>query len=225
MCCVHRESYIKSSSCNHTYHTDCIVQGIEYYVRNHDARFLSCLVDGCAGELSIDSVISLFGSSSSSFRIQLQKSLLSHVLKVVFCPSCGLGVKEAPRSSFGACFYCKKSMCFSCGKSAHFGDSCDIRSAKLLSYKAALSFGREVGLCPHCENLIEKNEGCNAMRCGCNADDNITVPSSRGCGKHFDWNARKALPVFLDAVSDHDEKIEDNCVVLSLIEAQERIIC
>eukprot|EP00931_Biecheleriopsis_adriatica_P048486 TRINITY_DN28008_c0_g1_i1.p1 TRINITY_DN28008_c0_g1~~TRINITY_DN28008_c0_g1_i1.p1 ORF type:complete len:769 (-),score=117.09 TRINITY_DN28008_c0_g1_i1:2-2308(-) len=39
--------------------------------------------------------------------------------------------------------------------------------------------------CPHCSRIVQKLEGCNAMRCGFDTDTRGNVQD--GCGKSFDW--------------------------------------
>jgi hypothetical protein len=48
--------------------------------------------------------------------------------------------------------------------------------------------------CPHCDRLVNKLEGCNAMRCGFDTDTKGNVQT--GCRSAFDWNkAKPYIPV------------------------------
>jgi len=60
------------------------------------------------------------------------------------------------------CPTCKKTSCFDCGSAWHAGKSCkEAEEVGLVNWAA----GRDVGRCPCCRRMIEKNAGCKHMTC------------------------------------------------------------
>eukprot|EP00419_Tripos_fusus_P075444 CAMPEP_0172888886 /NCGR_PEP_ID=MMETSP1075-20121228/137474_1 /TAXON_ID=2916 /ORGANISM="Ceratium fusus, Strain PA161109" /LENGTH=120 /DNA_ID=CAMNT_0013742833 /DNA_START=93 /DNA_END=452 /DNA_ORIENTATION=+ len=58
------------------------------------------------------------------------------------------------------CPTCKKTLCFDCGSVWHAGKSCsEAEEAGLVNWAAS----RDVGRCPCCRRMIEKNAGCKHM--------------------------------------------------------------
>ena len=57
--------------------------------------------------------------------------------------------------------------------------------------------------CPNCNILVEKHDGCDAMRCGYDArDKGGALRSSDGCGQAFSWT--QALPYVPRVAHDKD---------------------
>ncbi|MFK7873240.1 MAG: SUMF1/EgtB/PvdO family nonheme iron enzyme [Oligoflexales bacterium] len=196
---------IVKESCGHIYHAPCVKQGLLASLHGGNDKNISCLVKDCPGYLSPLQAASLCLQESVSTRIQMQKMLLSHLEKVVFCPSCGLGVKRSEHAASGACGHCAKEVCFDCGYTSHRGESCDLQLEKQKTYREVLSKGLNVGLCPHCDCLMERGEGCSIMRCGDNAHTTNDV-SNRGCGREFQWPDRKPVPNDLKDIPDRSKK-------------------
>mmetsp|Transcript_150233 Transcript_150233/g.482796 ORF Transcript_150233/g.482796 Transcript_150233/m.482796 type:complete len:365 (+) Transcript_150233:189-1283(+) len=46
--------------------------------------------------------------------------------------------------------------------------------------------GEHCRICPHCSRIVEKIDGCNAMRCGVDADEGGN--QQNGCGNRFQWD-------------------------------------
>jgi len=98
-------------------------------------------------------------------------SLVIQVITGILAQALALGRTHASQRSescrkvYGLevqCPTCKRASCFDCGSVWHEGQSCkQAEEAGLISW----TVGRDVGRCPRCRSMIEKNAGCNHMTC------------------------------------------------------------
>lgn len=85
-----------------------------------------------------------------------------------------------------SCKKCGESACFICKAKWHPGETCEeAQISRLYSW----TLDKNVGACPHCRCLIEKNRGCDHMTC-------------RMCKKDFNWSARRLPPQKLGKMND-----------------------
>jgi len=68
------------------------------------------------------------------------------------------------REDYAKCPFCKHRMCMGCKKKEHGGMCQQDKKLKALIAKEGWKF------CPSCEELVEKNYGCNHMTCRCGAE-------------------------------------------------------
>eukprot|EP01006_Ploeotia_vitrea_P003690 TRINITY_DN113059_c0_g1_i1.p1 TRINITY_DN113059_c0_g1~~TRINITY_DN113059_c0_g1_i1.p1 ORF type:complete len:625 (-),score=56.69 TRINITY_DN113059_c0_g1_i1:208-2037(-) len=99
----------------------------------------------------------------------------------IHCPNkdCGLGmfISDGPACSWCCCPYCEQMFCFHCGGEWHFGIACD--QVKNANTKWKTKNSRP---CPYCAASIEKNGGCDSMKCW-------------NCDQEFEWyNAENKQP-------------------------------
>jgi hypothetical protein len=95
----------------------------------------------------------------------------------LYCPTknCGEWIKpkyivvdRATGRKKGTCKECKTKVCKKCGLKWHGGRDCDNDEAT----KRVIDLGREHGWqrCYNCRSMVQLSEGCNHMRCRCNAE-------------------------------------------------------
>uniref|UniRef100_A0A7S4WAG2 RBR-type E3 ubiquitin transferase n=1 Tax=Alexandrium monilatum TaxID=311494 RepID=A0A7S4WAG2_9DINO len=98
-----------------------------------------------------------------SWELQAASSLLALALALGRAHARGCHGDSDSRQGFGVqCPSCEQASCFDCGSAWHAGQSCEeVAEQELASWAA----GRNVGRCPRCRSMIEKNLGCNHMTC------------------------------------------------------------
>ena len=104
--------------------------------------------------------------------------------KFKFCgtPHCPRLYTPSPKDSANPppfhCPSCLRSVCSACQSVPHEGITCfeweinqnaEVQKADALLEKWAVRKGKDVHRCPKCNALIEKNRGCNHIRCHCGA--------------------------------------------------------
>lgn len=104
--------------------------------------------------------------------------------KYKFCgtPHCTRLYRLSPKDSADPpafhCPSCLRSVCSACQGVPHEGVTCfeweinqnaEVQKADALLEKWATKKGKDVHRCPKCNALIEKNKGCNHIRCHCGA--------------------------------------------------------
>lgn len=123
--------------------------------------------------------------------------------KFKFCgtPHCTRLYMLSPKDSVDPpafhCPSCLRSVCSACQSVPHEGVTCfeweinqnaEVQKADALLEKWASRKGKDVHRCPKCNALIEKNKGCNHIRCH--------------CGAHLCWICIESFPD-ADAVYTH----------------------
>ena len=81
-----------------------------------------------------------------------------------FCPipGCSQILKRPTGTQLTTCDKCLKEICYTCQSAWHNGKFC-----KDYQEEIYLDFGLKTGAhrCPKCQVIIEKNKGCNHMKC------------------------------------------------------------
>lgn len=71
---------------------------------------------------------------------------------------------KSARGYLVTCPYCEEDMCLDCMRPSHGSDSCD--KAKLVEENQSLQLIKNISKpCPKCGAHIQKNGGCNHMKC------------------------------------------------------------
>ncbi|CCH60087.1 hypothetical protein TBLA_0C02810 [Henningerozyma blattae CBS 6284] len=166
--------------CNHEFCTDCY----QRYIKNKlsDGNIITCM--SCSLALKNNDIDIIMGNNDSS-NILMNSSIKSFIQKnnkaFKWCPytdcQCIIHFKdtlylsEFKRLHCSPFVTCKNShkFCFSCGFESHSPADCDITNAWVKKTRNesdylnwVLSNTKE---CPKCNVNIEKNGGCNHMKC------------------------------------------------------------
>ena len=118
------------------------------------------------------------------FELAFHTHVRTNPEKFKFCgtPHCTRLYQLAPKDSQDPpafhCPSCLRSVCSACQGVPHEGISCfeaeinqnaEVQKADALLEKWAGRKGKDVHRCPKCNAMIEKNKGCNHIRCHCGA--------------------------------------------------------
>ncbi|KIW08527.1 uncharacterized protein PV09_01417 [Verruconis gallopava] len=115
---------------------------------------------------------------NTAFKITWNRKYAEYTTKHrLYCPSknCGEWIKPkyietdpATGRKFGKCKKCKTKVCKKCGLKWHGGRYCENDEAT----RQVLDLGKEMGWqrCYNCRAMVQLSEGCNHMRCRCNAE-------------------------------------------------------
>lgn len=163
------------TNCGHRYCRDCIRQYVAEQVSSAKIPIL-CPDLRCRTLLNHHSLSSALGSEDMEalHRAELQAAISSDC-RFVQCPykDC-TGVAEVlPPENFITdvmfaplafnCPVCKKSSCVECRQPVHEGRCRPVLSAEL----EACIRGLKAKRCPGCAAVVERNQGCNHMKCRC----------------------------------------------------------
>ncbi|CAI2372162.1 unnamed protein product [Moneuplotes crassus] len=173
--------------CGHIFHPICVRRHIRAKV---DARFLpiACLDTNCGEELTSSELEFFCNNRLYERLIKIQKELLilqKHIFYIQ-CPTqeCKF-MGEWNRdedNSYIYCTDCNLEYCASCRVKFHYNTSCkdyreandlpepDFESIKTQIFKDLV--GSDLGLqqCTNCKYIVEKNRGCDHIRCFCGYD-------------------------------------------------------
>ena len=78
------------------------------------------------------------------------------------CVYCEKPCRKTESTTRIICDGCNFNFCYICKESYHYDHSCSIET---LLDQVQREYGEDCKLCPACLIPIEKNEGCNAMKC------------------------------------------------------------
>lgn len=138
--------------------------------------------DSCSGTFS-DVVLQLC-LDAKVYKRYSERSALEAVSaalgdRLASCPRCGVGVEvgEGRKTLLCAVPGCGFLSCIGCKREAHVGETCDAFAAKESEDAETVARQRveeamtaaKVRSCPKCGAKFFKSEGCNKMRCRCNA--------------------------------------------------------
>jgi hypothetical protein len=151
------------SFCGHLFCKNCSAQFLTTSIRDGKAYdALKCPEEGCGlivsplivGELCDVQTRDLYRGVGSQ-KTNIQRSPLGR-----YCPHCNEFVERADNKKRKVkCPACTKSFCAKCSSPYHSMTSCNDMSFQVWS-----TF-KNVKRCPRCDNMIEKNGGCQHMSC------------------------------------------------------------
>ncbi|WKX97253.1 hypothetical protein Q1695_013146 [Nippostrongylus brasiliensis] len=180
--------------CGHYYCLKCIIYQVKTLIRNRDLP-IRCLHADCGKLFSTKDLECLVLGDARLPWLNAEKikplliSSIDYMLlkdsSLIRCPTADclaiFSVEELSKKSVLKCEACKHSRCTSCMMEPHEGVSCEVyanlRTDEAASLRAYLEQHQgKVRECPApgCGALIEKEEGCNHVKCSV-------------CGVHFCW--------------------------------------
>lgn len=145
---------------------------------------LACV--GCLAPISVHTLQKILPRSELEdlFELVFNTHVRTNPEKFKFCgtPHCTRLYMLSPKDSADPppfhCPSCLRSVCSACHSVPHEGVTCfeweinqntEVQKADALLEKWASRKGKDVHRCPKCNALIEKNKGCNHIRCHCGA--------------------------------------------------------
>ena len=163
--------------CGHAFHIDCI----EIQLKPNTITFpIQCAKEGC----SEDFVLKDFDNLQKRLKMFRMPDLVSAALQNFMekngdfyknCPTpdCKMIYTQTDSSKEFVCSSCSVSTCSKCHEQYHAGISCKVyndnrrNDEELLRWMGEDPENRKK--CPQCQAPIEKNEGCQHMKCTCGA--------------------------------------------------------
>jgi len=173
-------------SCNHLFCPTCFKEYLEFKVEDKiTCVFTTCMMKDC-NVLVPSSLFEKF-LSESKYKLyyeNLLKNYTEHNDDIKWCPNpgCGRFVKSKNHAPRDVTCECGTVFCFKCLREGHRPCSCllmDIWDKKNNSDgENVLWLKANTKQCPKCGKHIEKNQGCNHMKCSKQAG---------GCDYDFCW--------------------------------------
>lgn len=162
--------------CEHYYCQECWKNYLQYNISNGQATNIECMSTDCNILVPCDFVEFIFANTSVKDRydkLSFRDCIQSHPL-LQECPNfaCSTIIKSNESESKAKrviCKDCNSSYCFKCGCEYHAPTDC--KTIKLWLTKCADDsetahyISANTKDCPECGTCIEKNGGCNHMKC------------------------------------------------------------
>ena len=204
---IHR--FLSMGDCQHRFCQQCVRGSLESASLNGEFLNTSCLWQGCGVEVSEETMRSVLPFDQfvrfKQFRILARLRLEPHCR---WCPAenCVSGVvgdPNHPEFPKLCCPDCQTDFCFLCSSFYHPEESCEEARQRLdrASERERERMESEEGVmrqwlinnralpCPKCQALIQKNEGCNHIKCPCGGEFCWI------CGETVNQNSpRRSLP-------------------------------
>lgn len=179
ICCEEKNTSTFSLECKHEFCLDCYKRYLEDKL--HSGNIINCM--GCSLALKNKDIDIIMGHKSSTKLIDssIRSFLQKHSQTYKWCPFTDCehiiyfdhltDLSEYRRLHCSPYVTCRNShkFCFSCGFEAHSPADCDLTNAWVKKTRKesdylnwVLSNTKE---CPKCNVNIEKNGGCNHMKC------------------------------------------------------------
>lgn len=152
-------------NCSHFFCYDCIFNYAKYKIEICNLP-IKCPSEGCHKFIDEKTIVKIIGSDDflkeKYFKFKQKIEIAKNPI-LRFCTNvdCQNIIQKNPLSNFVSC-KCGKQLCFDCGNAWHVGESCEeARDEELKKYLKKANIKN----CPKCKEIIEKSEGCNAMKC------------------------------------------------------------
>ncbi len=205
ICCDRSEGeYGAGLACGCQVHEECMRDGIMTALSsgNH-ALVKKCF--GCDKTMGAGEVSKFIDEDSI---VSLQRLFARTHPNIAVCPSCdgGMAISPTKKDKSAFCIHCGNVFCFACRQSPHKGQSCEeaTQNNDRLPFLASILESNEgkkgnYRMCGHCQNVIERLDGCNSMYCGKNAHDKIQIGpvDGKGCGKQLNWTNLETLSEYM----------------------------
>lgn len=164
----------KALKCEHLYCQDCWKTYLELHITNGQATNLECMFTDCSILVSEDFIYSIQLNTHFKERyesLSLRDCIDSNpYMRSCISSGCDTVIKaNESKAKRVLCFVCNNSYCFKCGGEYHAPTDC--KTIKLWMTKCADDsetahyISAHTKDCPNCNLCIEKNGGCNHMKC------------------------------------------------------------
>eukprot|EP01083_Nonionella_stella_P205294 747727_1 len=174
-CCVciswkSRPFFQSLAACDCRICTDCLRQYYRLKIQDGDVLDMLCPGLMCRRVVPPAEVLDVVGREDPEIRDKFLRfrrlRALSRDPNCRWCPrpGCDQYIIGSASQPCLQCPRCSTPVCFHCGAEWHPRQSCEERVDAEYSLWVR-SHGVEVQKCPGCRSIIEKNGGCNAMKC------------------------------------------------------------
>lgn len=170
------ESMVGPQSCGHKHCTACVRSMLS--IASAEKKFpVPCMHSACTAEYSTHDLHTMLTPSEIAqleYLRVLRAAMKRDHLYVCTAPDCGGILVVAPPNEMFLCpiSACGKAYCIKCKQNWHTGECGTDTSAKVTSalneVKQAMG-DDSVSCCPKCYNAVQRQSGCDIMRCLCGA--------------------------------------------------------
>jgi hypothetical protein len=150
--------------CNHQFCNDCLVEYIKTRLNENDNEFF-CPYDYCNQEINHAKVCNILSDETESLSEYTKTTNIDYTGIIALCPYCKKICRKESDNYRAYCSNCYATFCSICGESHCAYYYCDNKSEIEESMTEIQSVLYDCKRCPVCRILIEKTEGCSAMRC------------------------------------------------------------
>lgn len=182
----------QSAACGHAFCKDCWTGYISTSINDGPGcLMLRCPEPSCSAAVDWDLIQNVLTNQHDHeierYKRYLLRSYVEKHKQMKWCPApgCEYAVKvfDEDLTGNGACYdvscICSKSFCWNCAEEVHSPVDCDTVGKWILKNKDDSQNAQWIVVntkpCPKCKTPIEKNNGCNHMRC------------KPPCGQNFCW--------------------------------------
>lgn len=184
--CAQEVDKLYGAECYHRFCEKCWCQYFEVQITSGVSTAIGCMGTDCTVLMPEDFVLSILqcrnqSKLSQQYQELAFRSYVSNHPELLYCPgpNCTAVIqakaKEAKRVD---CRKCKTTFCFKCGIDYHAPADCDTIKKWLIKCaddsETANYISAHTKDCPKCQVCIEKDGGCNHMKC-------------KKCGHDFCW--------------------------------------
>ena len=175
--------------CNHGFCRDCVTGWISSQISRKELA--TCPIPDCKQEIESSIVELLIGKEQyQKYDQNRLDTLLAREFVMFYCPGKGCnGIVSVQDGSVlnVQCPECRKAYCFRCKVEWHSGTNCEKyqqwaqenKQADALTFKLLNQINAKQ--CPQCQTWIEKNQGCDHIKCG-------------KCQYNFWWSSLQPYP-------------------------------
>ncbi len=161
--------------CGHVFCNDCWTSHLRVQVNDGNADKVHCMAEGCTVLVEPHLAQALLDAEAyAKFARFAQKQFVDDNPYLKWCPAVGcekvIKVSDIGSCSETACT-CGMLFCFACSREAHFPLSCATltrwEDKNASDSSTGQWFQAHAKRCRKCHSFIEKNGGCNWIRCRC----------------------------------------------------------
>ncbi|KAG8377711.1 hypothetical protein BUALT_Bualt08G0061200 [Buddleja alternifolia] len=208
--------------CGHCFCNECWTEHFIVKINEGKSRQITCMAHKCHSICDEGQIRDLVSAKDPVLAAKFERFLLESYIednkRVQWCPSvphCGNAIRVENDGYCEVECACGKQFCFSCSSEAHSPCSClmwQLWEKKCQDESETVNwFTTNTKLCPKCSKPVNKDGGCNHVRCVCGQsfcwlcgaatglDHNWDSIANHECGRYKDGHeqeveqARKAL--------------------------------
>uniref|UniRef100_A0A7N0T1H0 RBR-type E3 ubiquitin transferase n=1 Tax=Kalanchoe fedtschenkoi TaxID=63787 RepID=A0A7N0T1H0_KALFE len=182
-CCICMEDDISSDcastmDCGHCFCNDCWTEHFIVKINEGQSKRIKCMAEFCDAICDESVVIYLVRKRKADLAEKFERFLLESYIEdnkmVKWCPSvphCGNAIRVEEDQFCEVECSCGLQFCFSCLSEIHSPCSClmwELWSKKCLDESETVNWMTvHTKPCPKCHKPVEKNGGCNLVKCVC----------------------------------------------------------